>query len=199
MDSNESGRPEPDVVGPISLPGCVTTTGEHRQIDDAFLRSVYERYGAALFEFVLRKTSGDRQWAEEVVQETMLRVWRNAGQIDFVAELRPLLYTIARRLVIDGRRRRGARPPEVGSTELDEVPAADQLDRSLMALTVKQAMRSLTAAHRTVIIELYVRGRTIEDVADELGVPRGTVKSRAYYGLRALREALERLGVDGMS
>ena len=174
---------------------CTTASRERDNVDDALFREIYQEYGPALFDFVLRKAFGDRQWAEEVVQETMLRVWRNAARIDFVGDLRPLLYTIARRLVIDGRRKRGTRPCEVGSTELVELPAADELDRSLLALTVKQALKSLTAAHRTVIVRLYYQGRKVEQVAKEMGVPPGTVRSRAYYGLHALREALERLGV----
>jgi RNA polymerase sigma-70 factor (ECF subfamily) len=180
------------------MPGAATDAARPLTPDDALFRRVYSQYGTALFEFVVRKTYGDRQWAEEVVQETMLRVWRHADHIDFAGELRPLLYTIARRLVIDGRRRRGARPNEVRSTDVEELPAADELDRALVGLTVKQALGSLTEAHRSVIVELYVRGRTIEDVASRLGVPCGTVKSRAYYGLRALRDAMERLGVHGV-
>src|SRR5206468_10964711 len=100
----------------------------------------YAEHGRALFELVLDKTSGDRQWAEDIVQETMVRLWRNMDRIDLVRDLRPLLFTIARRLVIDGHRGRRARPREVGVAELEELPAADELDRSLLALTVKRAL-----------------------------------------------------------
>ena len=116
-----------------------------------------------------------------------------------VRDLRPLLFTMARRQVIDGYRRRGARPREVGAWELEEVAAADDLDRSLLALTVKRALMHLDCAHRAVIVGLYFQGRTITDVADLLAIPVGTVKSRAYYGLCALRTTLKRLGINGVT
>lgn len=167
-------------------------------LDDNVMRVAYAEHGRALFEFVLTKTGGDRQWAEDVVQETMLRLWRHMRHTDFLRDLRPLLFTMARRQVIDGYRRRGARPREVGAWELEEIPAADDLDRSLVALTVKRALMFLNPAHRAVIVALYFQGRTINDVAQLLGIPVGTVKSRAYYGLCALRETLRRLGVNGV-
>jgi RNA polymerase sigma-70 factor, ECF subfamily len=172
------------------------STDRVRLPDDWLLREVYAEHGRALFEFVLDKTSGDRQWAEDIVQDTMVRVWRNIDRIDFVRDLRPLLYTIARRLIIDGHRSRGARPREVGASELEELPATDDLERSLLALTVKRALGFLPTAQRAVIIALYYHGRTIGGVAEDLGIPTGTVKSRAYYGLCALRTVLERLGID---
>jgi RNA polymerase sigma-70 factor (ECF subfamily) len=163
--------------------------------DDALLRDVYAQHGRALFEFVFNHTSGDRQWAEDIVQETMVRLWRNVERIDFVRDLRPLLFTVARRLIIDGYRRRRVRPAEVGEAALAEIPATDELDRSLVALTVKRALGTVAAPQRAVIVALYYQGRTIQSTASELGIPAGTVKSRAYNGLCALRTALERLGV----
>ena len=167
--------------------------------DETVMRAAYADHGRALLEFVLTKTGGDRQWAEDVVQETMLRLWRHIRDTDFVRDLRPLLFTMARRQVIDGYRRRGARPREVGAWELEEVAAADDLDRSLLALTVKRALMHLDCAHRAVIVGLYFQGRTITDVADLLAIPVGTVKSRAYYGLCALRTTLKSLGINGVT
>jgi RNA polymerase sigma-70 factor (ECF subfamily) len=64
----------------------------------------------------------------------------------------------------------------------------------LLAWLVEEALSRVSADHRRVLIEVHLRGRGIVDVATELGVPVGTVKSRVYYGLRALRVALEELG-----
>jgi RNA polymerase sigma-70 factor (ECF subfamily) len=178
--------------------GPVTATTERVDLpDDALLRAVYAEHGRALYEFVLNRTSGDRQWAEDIVQETMIRLWRSIDRTNFVPNLRPLLYTIARRLIIDGLRSRRARPPEVSDSQLDELPCTDdELERSLLALTVKHALELLPPAQRAVIVGLYFQGRTIEDVASHLSIPSGTVKSRAYYGLCALRATFERLGID---
>ena len=61
----------------------------------------------------------------------------------------------------------------------------------------EEALRRIGEQHRRVLIETYFRGRPYPEVAADLGVPEGTVKSRVYYGLRALRNALEELGYDG--
>jgi len=107
----------------------------------------------------------------------------------------PWLATIARRIVIDGRRHRRARPPEVGDGPLENLPAADGLERVLRKVVVADALASLSDAHREVLTETVLRDRTVAQAAEVLGVPVGTVKSRVYYALRALRVALEERGV----
>ena len=73
----------------------------------------------------------------------------------------------------------------------------DPLDDALLAWQVEEALRRIGEEHRQVIVETYYRGRPQAEVAAELGVPLGTVKSRVYYGLRALRNVLEEMGYDG--
>lgn len=167
-----------------------------RQAEDDLIRALYEEHGGPLLGYVVRLTSGDRQLAEDIVQETLFRAWRSADKLgDDPSSLRPWLFTVARRLVIDGARSKKVRPQEVGAAPLEVLPAPDELDRTLSAMTVIDALRSLSAAHREVIIETYYKGRTVAEAAEELGVPAGTVKSRVYYALRALRLALEERGV----
>jgi RNA polymerase sigma-70 factor (ECF subfamily) len=103
--------------------------------------------------------------------------------------------TVARRIVIDGHRSRQARPPEASPAALDQLPAEDELDRSLRLMTISDALDDLTEAHRQVLIETYFKGRTVNEAAAELGVPPGTVRSRVFYALRSLRNALEERGV----
>lgn len=166
-------------------------------IDDE-VSAVYDEHGKALLRFALDKTGGDRQLAEEVVQETMVRFWRHAADVDSIRTVRPWLFTVAKRIAIDRYRRRAARPEEVESAELEGVPGIDELDRTLTAHIVAEAVRSLSPQHRETLVEIYFRGRRIIDVAERLRIPVGTVKSRIYYGLRALREILEESGVTGM-
>ena len=78
---------------------------------DALVTELYRQYRAPLMVYVLRLTAGDRQQAEDVVQETMLRAWRQAGKLDLTEpSLMPWLVTVARRIVIDDKRRRSVRP-----------------------------------------------------------------------------------------
>jgi RNA polymerase sigma-70 factor (ECF subfamily) len=164
--------------------------------DDALVTELYRQYRVPLMAYVLRLTAGDRQQAEDVVQETMLRAWRQAGQLDLTEpSLMPWLATVARRIVIDDKRRKSARPAEMGDGMLENAPAADSTDELLRKVLVAEALRSLSAAHREVLNETILRDRTVNDAAEALGIPVGTVKSRVYYALKALRVVLAERGV----
>ncbi|PYC69030.1 RNA polymerase subunit sigma, partial [Streptomyces tateyamensis] len=87
------------------------------------------------------------------------------------------------------------RPPETDPGPLELLPAEDELDRALRMMAITDALGSLTAAHREVVVETYLKGRSVAEAAIELGIPEGTVKSRVYYALRSLRLALQERGV----
>ncbi|MFC9972443.1 sigma-70 family RNA polymerase sigma factor [Spirillospora sp. NPDC127200] len=164
--------------------------------DERIVTELYREYHRPLLAFVLRLTGGDRQWAEDVVQETMIRAWRNSGRLEArPVSLMPWLATVARRIVIDHRRSREARPPEVGDGPLENLPMADELDGLLRKVVVAEALDALSPAHRQVLTETVLRDRTVDQAAEALGIPLGTVKSRVYYAMRALRVALEERGV----
>jgi RNA polymerase sigma-70 factor (ECF subfamily) len=109
--------------------------------------------------------------------------------------LLPWLATVARRIVIDDRRRKGARPPEAGEGALETLRSADGMDELLRTVLVTEALKALTPAHREVLGETILRDRTVNEAAEVLGIPVGTVKSRVYYAMRALRVVLEEKGV----
>jgi RNA polymerase sigma-70 factor (ECF subfamily) len=164
--------------------------------DPELIRRLYAEYGGALFSYVLRLLDGDRQHAEDVVQETLLRAWRHPQALDPErGEVRPWLWTVARRLVIDRVRARKARPHEVSEQLLLTVESDDDLDRALEAWQIADALRSLRVEHRAVLIQTYYLGRTVADAASVLNIPVGTVKSRASYALRELRLLLAEQGV----
>ena len=164
--------------------------------DELAITELYREYHRPLLSLILRQTGGDRQWAEDVVQETMIRAWRSMDQLDPDAEsLLPWLATVARRIVIDDRRRKGARPPEAGEGALETLQSADGMDGLLRTVVVTEALKMLTPAHREILNETVLRDRTVNEAAEVLGIPVGTVKSRVYYAMRALRVVLEEKGV----
>jgi RNA polymerase sigma-70 factor (ECF subfamily) len=159
---------------------------------DVLVRLVYREHGAALLSFCAAQLGGDRQTAEDVVQETIFRAWRQAARLDTeVRSLRPWLITVAKRLIVDLRRRRSSRPREVAVCAAEAVPATDEIDRALSRVAVRDALAGLAPAHRQILAELYLRDRTVAEAAAELGVPLGTAKSRLCYALKALRLAFD--------
>jgi RNA polymerase sigma-70 factor, ECF subfamily len=166
--------------------------------EDTLVRMLYEEHAGPLLMFVLRLTGGDRQRAEDIVQETLLRAWRNAHRLGAQGQqsLRPWLVTVARRIAIDDHRSASARPAETYDRELESFPSmSDDTDRVLQSMTVSDALRELSQSHREILIETYFRGRTVPEAAEKLNLPLGTAKSRVYYALRALRTALQQRGV----
>ena len=156
-------------------------------------RDLYRDNRSALLHFLRRLTPpGSPSAAEDLLQETMLRAWRSLDQLPTGDESeRRWLFTVARRLAIDAYRKRRIRPAEVGLTEVDLAPAANAAaDTAIASLTLRHAVGELGAAHRSVLLELYVRGNSIDEAAARLGIPAGTVKSRAHYAVRHLRDAL---------
>lgn len=165
-------------------------------LDDDLVRALYDEHAGPVFAYVLRLTGGDRQRAEDVVQETMLRAWRHPEAAHpLKGSLRPWLLTVARNIVIDHARARRSRPHEVGDQALRSASVNDDVDSVLLAQDVSGALASLTAQHREVLVQTYYLGRSVAEAAGALGVPPGTVKSRTYYALRALRLALEERGI----
>lgn len=157
------------------------------------MREAYAAHAPELYGFAVRSL-GDPGLAEEAVQETFLRAWRAGDRFDpQIGSLRTWLFAILRNVVIDLGRARAARP---ALAEKGIEPTVEPYDEALLAWQIEEAMRRIGEQHRRVLIETYFRGRPYADVAEELGVPEGTVKSRVYYGLRALRVVLEEMGYE---
>jgi RNA polymerase sigma-70 factor, ECF subfamily len=164
--------------------------------EDDGLRALYDAHAGVLLAYALRLTGGDRSRAEDIVQETLVRAWRHLDVLDEPTRpVRPWLFTVAQRLAIDAHRARRARPAEVGADALAAVPSLDDLEQTLDRIVVAEALDALSRDHRSVIVETYYRGRSVAEAAQVLGIPPGTVKSRCYYALRALKLALAERGV----
>ena len=162
---------------------------------DRALPELYRRFERRLFGLGIRLL-GDAGLAEELVQETFLRVWRTADRFDPArGTATAFVLTIARRLAIDLWRRPSSRPLPTGPDE--PAPVDETIDRVLLQLAVREALDSLPAAQREVLELSYRSDLTQTEVASRLGIPLGTVKSRAYHALRAFRGAIKQRGIDG--
>lgn len=160
------------------------------------LRALHDGHADALWRYALRLT-GDEQLAEDVVQEALLRAWRNPRILEQgTAASKAWLYAVARNFAIDECRSARARR-EIGSERLPERSRSDNTDTTLNAWLIADALSQLKPEHRVVIVRAYYRGESVAELAKALHVPQGTVRSRMHYGLRALRLALEENGVTG--
>lgn len=160
--------------------------------DEVVLRALYAQFGGPLFGYG-RRALGDASAAEELVQDVLLRAWRHGHRLERAEDLGPWLFTVARNLVIDRQRRTRSRPPPAGAHDDTGSPAAtdDIIDQFGDKEGMLDALRQLPETHRSVILEIFYRDRSVHDAAAVLGIAEGTVKSRLHYGLRALKLILE--------
>lgn len=157
------------------------------------LTAAFDDHAGALLGFAINAL-GERQVAEDCVQETFLRAWRARETFDPAqASLRTWLFAIERNIIKDTLRARSRTPHLTGADELDALAAtgeSDPLDR----LQLVEAMASLSDAHRDVVVAVHINGSSYAEVAANTGVPAATLRSRAFHALKALRRCLDEDG-----
>jgi RNA polymerase sigma-70 factor (ECF subfamily) len=169
-------------------------------LDEAVVAEIYREHAPLLRRFVGR-TVTDPARAEDVVQEVILRVWRQAPE---VTSMRAYLFQTARNVLIDMHRASGRRVVEVAADRDDDSRARidprtpnpeAQIDHALDQILVEDALARLQPDHRSVVVALYYQRLSVAEAAMRLGIPVGTVKSRAFYAVRSLRVVLDEMGV----
>lgn len=170
--------------------------------DEDAVHAAYVAYGPQLYRFVLRGL-GDPGAAQDVVQETFLKAWRSADRYDpELASLRVWLFGIARNTMLDHARAAQVRPwlrelADPATLAGAGEPVADPTEHLVQAWVVEEALRRLPEHHRAALVMTHLQGRPHDEVAAELGIPTGTLRSRVFYGLKALRAAMDEMGVTG--
>jgi RNA polymerase sigma-70 factor (ECF subfamily) len=162
---------------------------------EALTRRLHAEHGEALYRWALGRLSDPRD-AEELVAETLVRAWRRYDQYDPErGSERSWLFAIARNAATDLYRRSRRRLRVVRDDEIPELAVDDEAESIAEISLVRDALDGLSPNHRAVIVEAFFEGMTVSEIARQLGIPEGTVKSRIYYGMKALRATLEEEGV----
>lgn len=190
--------------GRVPSPGAGPRHGSRASIPasgDDFIQEILDKYGRDLRNYARRLCGGNPDRAEDLVQDTLLRAWRYSASPDSVRArtVRSWLMAIARNASVDDSRARWSRPVESGPGALTRMSTPGTEDRVLNTTVVGQALACLSAEHRDVIIEVFWRGSTTAEAAAALGIPEGTVKSRAYYARQHLRQLLEEQGISSFA
>ena len=169
------------------------STDPPRMVDgDARARELYLEHGPAIENWAHRRF-GDRQAAEEVVQEVVFAAWRKYAQFDpDRGSERAWVFGIARNVAATRYRRTRRHLASVPTAEApdsgrDDVEFERLVDRSLVA----DSVRALSGEHRAVLVAAYWERLSTNEISERLHIPEGTVKSRLYYALRILRAGLD--------
>ncbi len=163
--------------------------------DRTAFEALYRRYRERLYAFLVRHT-GDPTTAQDLFQETFLRVFRDRNRYQPLTAFTTWLFTIARNLFLDSLKRGGPAPvsaeSEAGTRPLTD-PAPDPLNCLEMRETeaaLRQALRSLPEQDRAILLLSRFGGLRYRQIAEILGISEGAVKVRAHRALQALRQAL---------
>lgn len=157
------------------------------------LGALYDRYQTPLFHYLLRLV-GDRALAEELLQDTLVAVWTSAATYAGRSAVQTWLIGVARRQAHNTLRRRAL--PRADEAELASLPAPDPATEDAALAGVRReelavALARLAPAHREVLVLTFVHGLSYLEMAEIVGVPEGTIKSRLSNAKRALRALLE--------
>ncbi|HET6985913.1 MAG TPA: sigma-70 family RNA polymerase sigma factor [Kribbella sp.] len=158
--------------------------------DEELICTLFNEHGRAMLAYATRLT-GDRASAEDVVQDALLRAWQHPDSLtNRKGSMRGWLLTVVRNIGRDRVRARKVRPAEVPASPATVPIECDHADQVVNTVVVLEALDQLSPEHRGVLEQVYLQDRSVAEAAEVLGIPPGTVKSRSYHALRALREHL---------
>lgn len=166
--------------------------------DKDAMRVLFARHNVRVFRFLTRIVGNDAT-AEDLVNEVFLEVWRNAGRFEARSQVSTWILAIARFKALASMRRRQHDELDEEASELIEDTADDpevSVHKSERSAMLQQCLKQLSIAHRQVVDLIYYHDQSIDEVAEIIGVPASTVKTRMFYARKRIAEMMAERGVE---
>jgi RNA polymerase sigma-70 factor (ECF subfamily) len=165
--------------------------------DRRAMQALYARYSVRIYRFVLRLTN-DRSLAEDIASEVFIDVWRGAEGFKVKSQVSTWMLAIARHKALSALRRRSDERLDENATAIadpadDAETTVDKRDRSAL---VQHCLSQLSALHREVLDLVYYHEKSVDEVAEIVGAPANTVRTRMFYARKRMQTLLEAAGVD---
>jgi RNA polymerase sigma-70 factor, ECF subfamily len=167
--------------------------------DRRAMQSLYERHNVRVYRFALRLTASP-SLAEDIVIEVFLEVWRHAGSFKARSQVSTWLLAIARNKALSAFKRCSDEQLDDQWAAAVEDPADGPdvvVERSDRSAAIRECLSRLSPAHREVVDLIYYHDKPVEEVAEIVGAPVSTVKTRMFYARCRMRELLKAAGLDG--
>ena len=166
--------------------------------EKAAMHVLYARHNVRVYRFILRIV-GDASVAEDLVSQVFLDVWRTAGQFEGRSQVSTWMLAIARFKALTALRNR--RHEDLDQDEVMQIADGGDtpeaaMDRSQTSSTLREAIALLSPAHREIIDLVYYHEKSVEEVAQIIGIPQATVKTRMFYARKHLGELLKEAGFE---
>lgn len=166
--------------------------------DKDAMRVLFARHNVRVFRFLTRIVGNDAT-AEDLLNEVFLEVWRNAGRFEARSQVSTWILAIARFKALASKRRRQHDELDDESSELIEDTADNpevSVQKTERSALLQQCLQQLSIAHRQVVDLVYYHEQSIEEVAEIIGVPPSTVKTRVFYARKRIAEMMAERGLE---
>ena len=166
--------------------------------DKDAMQILYARHHVRVFRFLMRFVDRE-QTAEDLVSETFIEAWRHANRFEARSQVLTWLLAIARHKALSALRKRSAEEVDEDVLEFIEDPCDDpevSMQKTERSALLADCLKQLSPAHREIIDLVYYHERTIDDVAEIIGVPQNTVKTRMFYARKRMAELMAARGLD---
>jgi len=166
--------------------------------DRLAMQVLYARYHVRVFRFVVRLVRDDAV-AEDLISEVFLDVWRQAGRFEGRSAVSTWMLAIARFKALSALRRRPDEELDEETAGAIEDPNDDPgttLEKKDKGAIIRKCLVGLSADHREIIDLVYYHEKSVEEVAEIVGIPENTVKTRMFYARKRLAELLKAAGIE---